>query len=409
MTESTLVRKVFSHPLIIPLYVPAILFSIAEGLLIPTLPLYAGELGFSYGMIGLVLAGESLGMLSADLPSGLLLRRLGGKNAMVVGFCLMTFSTFALFWARTVPIFLICRFSAGVGVSLYHVSRLAYIADEVSIINRGRVNAAFGGFKRIGAFIGPMLGGVVATIYGLQAPFLVFVGVCLVALIVVLIYVTSSPVDEVPENSAIYGAINIASIVKSHSQILRTAGFGNFLVLMIRTAPSVIVPLYGANVLGLDVKSIGLILGISAAIEMLLFIPAGYVMDHYGRKYAIISSMLVFTVGLALIPLTRDFRSLLLIEMLIGFGNGLGSGTMLTVGADFSSKESRGEFLGLWMFIGNLGSATGPLIVGTVATIFVLEASAWVFSGSGVLAALIFAILVPETLKNFKHSPSSPD
>jgi len=409
MAGSSLVRKVISHPLVVPLYLPAILFSIAEGLLIPTLPLYAGELGFSYGMIGLVLAGESLGMLLADLPSGLMLRRLGGKNAMVLGFCLMTFSTFALFWARSVPVFLICRLLAGVGVSLYNVSRLAYIADEVPLINRGRVNAAFGGLKRIGAFIGPVVGGTIATIYGLQAPFLVFVGVCLVAMVVVAGYLASSSADKAPDNSPVVGAANLATMVKSHSQILATAGLGNFFVLMIRTAPTVIVPLYGANVLGLDVRSIGLILGFSAAIDMLLFYPAGYVMDHFGRKHAIISSMLVFAVGLAIIPLTRDFWGLLFTEILIGFGNGLGSGTMLTLGADFSSRESRGEFLGLWLFIGNMGAATGPLIVGTVATIFILEASAWVFSGSSVLAALVFAILVPETLKKFQRSSQPTD
>jgi MFS family permease len=407
MTESSLVRKLISHPLIFPLYLPAILFSIAEGLLIPTLPLYAGELGFSYGMIGLVLAGESLGTLIADLPSGLMLRRLGEKRAMVLGLGLMTFSTFALFWARSVPAFLSCRLVAGFGVSIYHVSRLAYIADEVPLVHRGRVNAAFGGLKRIGAFIGPIVGGTVATIYSLQAPFLVFVGIALVAIVIVLIYVAASPLDSVSDRAPFFGVGYLTSTVKSHARVLATAGVGNFLVLMVRTAPTVIVPLYGANVLGLDVKSIGIILGISAAIDMLLFIPAGFVMDHYGRKHAIIPSMLVFAAGLAAIPLARDFWSLLLVEILVGFGNGLGSGTMLTLGADFSSRESRGEFLGLWLFIGNVGSATGPLIVGTVASLFVLESAAWVFSGSGVLAALVFAALVPETLKKFLRKAES--
>ena len=409
MTDSSLVRKITSHPLIIPLFLPAILFSIAEGFLIPTLPLYASELGFSYSMIGLVLAGESLGMLVADLPSGLLLRRLGEKNAMVIGFSLMASSTFALFWARSVPAFLLCRLLAGAGVSFYNVSRLAYIASEVPIINRGRVNAAFGGFKRIGAFIGPLVGGTVAVMYGLQAPFLLFAGVCIVTLVIIVAYVTSSPVEKVSDDSPLMDVSHIASVVKSHARILRTAGLGNFLVLMIRTAPAVIIPLYGANVLGLDAKSIGLILGMSAAIDMLLFYPAGYVMDHYGRKHAIISSMLVFAVGLAAIPLAYDFWSLLFIGILIGFGNGLGSGTMLTLGADFSPKQNRGEFLGLWLFIGNMGAATGPLIAGTVATIFVLEATAWVFSGSSVLAALVFAILVPETLRKFQGGTQPAD
>ncbi|MEJ2599498.1 MAG: MFS transporter [Anaerolineales bacterium] len=409
MSESGLAQKIISHPLVIPLYLPAILFSIAEGLLIPTLPLFATELGFSYGMIGLVLAGESLGMLMSDLPSGLLLRRLGEKNAMVVGLGLMTLSTLTLFWVRSVPMFLICRLLAGIGISLYNVSRLAYIADEVPIINRGRVNAAFGGFKRIGAFLGPLVSGAVATIYSLQASFLVFVGLGIGAIMVVVFFVAPSPRAETSDNAPIFSLANIITLVRTNIRILVTAGVGNFLMLMIRTAPTVIVPLYGANILGLDIKSIGFILGISAAVDMLLFYPAGYIMDHLGRKHAILSSVTVLAIGLAVIPLARDFWTLFFIEVLIGLGNGLGSGTMLTLGADFSSKEHRGEFLGLWMFIGNIGSATGPLIVGTVASLFVLESAAWVFSGSGVLAALVFAMLVPETLKKLPVKAQTND
>jgi hypothetical protein len=56
-----------------------------------------------------------------------------------------------------------------------------------------------------------------------------------------------------------------------------------------------------------------------------------------------------------------------------------------------------------------MGSATGPLIVGSVATFFILEASAWVFSGSSVIAALIFAILVPETLRKFQRGVQPTD
>jgi MFS family permease len=119
--------------------------------------------------------------------------------------------------------------------------------------------------------------------------------------------------------------------------------------------------------------------------------------------------MLVFAVGLAAIPLAYDYWSLLIVGIVIGFGNGLGSGSMLTLGADLSSKESRGVFLGLWFLIGNMGAATGPLIAGTVATILVLEATAYVFSGSSVLAALVFAFLVPETLKRFNRSRQAAD
>jgi MFS family permease len=402
-------KKVTAHPLILPLYLPAVLFSIAEGLLIPTLPIYAGKLGFSYGLIGFIIAGESLGALIADLPSGLLLRRVNEKNAMLLGLGLVAASTVALFWAQSLPQVLICRLLAGFGASFYNVSRLTYIAEVVPLVQRGRVNATFGGLKRVGAFSGPMIAGFVATAHGLQTPFLIYAAICLVAIVVVMIWVEPSQRLSI-EGLPSIGVNHLTSMVHSHARVLLTAGLGNFFVLMIRTIPGVIIPLFSADILGLDIKSIGIILGVSAAIDVMLFYPAGFIMDHFGRKPAIISSMLIFMVGLAILPLARDIWSLLGIGMLIGFGNGLGSGSMLTLGADFSPKENRGEFLGLWMLIGNLGSTTGPLVAGAVASIFLLQTATLVFSGGCILAIMIFAFLVPETLKKPERTlPVSPE
>jgi hypothetical protein len=83
----------------------------------------------------------------------------------------------------------------------------------------------------------------------------------------------------------------------------------------------------------------------------------------------------------------------------MGFGNGLSSGTMMTLGADLAPRDSQGEFLGVWRFIGDAGFAGAPLIVGGVADLFVLSTAAWTMSAAGLAAALIFALLVPETLK----------
>ena len=72
-----------------------------------------------------------------------------------------------------------------------------------------------------------------------------------------------------------------------------------------------------------------------------MFYPAGYVMDRFGRKFAYVPSFLLQALGMALIPLTGSFAALLAATSLIGFGNGLGSGTMLTLGADLARQRVR--------------------------------------------------------------------
>jgi MFS family permease len=173
---------------------------------------------------------------------------------------------------------------------------------------------------------------------------------------------------------------------------------------MVRTGPSVLFPLYGADVLGLDVAAIGAVLSTGAAVDMTLFYQTGVIMDRYGRKFAIIPSFLLQGIGLALIPLTHSFAGLALVAGLVGLGNGLGSGVMLTLGADLAPPASRGEFLGMWRLIGDTGSTVGPIIGGAIAGWLALPIAAVVMGSSGMLSSLIFATLVPET--NRRERPS---
>ena len=110
------------------------------GLLVPVLPLYAKELDSAYSLIGLVLAGESIGMLIGDVPAGLLMRRLGQKETMLAGTACAAVATAALFWAPNVPAALLLRVIAGFGRALYGVSRHAYITNMSSAGTRGRTS-----------------------------------------------------------------------------------------------------------------------------------------------------------------------------------------------------------------------------------------------------------------------------
>ena len=102
---------------------------------------------------------------------------------------------------------------------------------------------------------------------------------------------------------------------------------------------------------------------------------------------------------MAMIPLTGTFWALALTTMAMGVANGLGSGTMLTLGADLSPDRGRGEFLGLWRFVGDSGSAAGPMVVGRVAEVADLHTAPLVIAAVGVVGAVLLAALVPETLR----------
>ncbi len=388
------------NPLILPVYLPTFMISLAGGLLIPVLPLYLREFEVGYGLVGLVLSGQAIGMLITDIPSGIVMRWLGQRRAMVIGLGIVALSTLALFWARSVPETLMYRILSGVGFSIFGVSRHAYIAESAVIGVRGRAVALFGGVNRIGRFSGPAIGGMIGSAISLRAPFLIAGGLMVLAFLLVVLMVPRTTATLKREQQSLGTYVHqLWSTAREQYRILTTVGAGQLFAQMVRTGRGVLVPLYGSDVLGLDVAQIGWISTFASAIDMLLFYPVGMIMDRWGRKYAIVPSFLVQGIGLALIPLTGGFVGLAAVAGLVGFGNGLGSGTMMTLGADLAPADARGEFLGMWRLIGDVGFMLGPSVAGAVAGALALPAAALVMGGSGVIASMIFLFLVPETVK----------
>lgn len=385
-------------PLLLSVYLPTLIVSFCNGLLLPVLPLYARSFGVSYSLVGLVLAAEGLGTLISDVPAGLLLRRIGRKPAMLLGVGCVALSALAMTWARTFPELVAYRLIAGVGDALWGISRHAYIADVTLVRERGRVISIFGGIGRLGAFIGPAVGGTLGAALGLRAPFFLFAFLAAVATLTAALFL----VETDPPSARRAGEPgHLLRVLRGHYRELAAAGSAQVFAQMIRASRHIVIPVYGADVVGLDVRSLGWVLSISSAIDMSMFYPAGVIMDRFGRKYASVPSFLIQALGMALIPLSSTFSGLLLATTVLGLGNGIGSGTMMTLGADLAPKESMGEFLGLWRLIGDAGSAGGPLAVGRLADLLGLRMAAFAMSGVGLLAVLTLVFLVRETLE--KH------
>lgn len=375
------------------IYLPTLILGLANGLLIPVLPLFAATLTESFGLIGLALAAEGLGLVLTDLPAGRWLGRLGHRRAMLFGIALMAAAVAALALVDTVLALLLARLLAGAAAALWNIARHAYIAAATKRARRGRVIALFGGSNRVGAFLGPLLGGVVAGLFGLRAPFLLYALLAAVAVALVGRYLASGTVA--PERRT----VSLRALLLAQRRTFLTAGVGQLLAQAIRGGRKVLIPLYGGVTLGLSVEAVGAIVGVAALFDVLLVLPAGQVMDRWGRKFAIVPSFLVQAIGMALIPLTGGFATLMIAASVIGFGNGLSSGSMMTLGADLAPEGEVGAFLGAWRLIGDGGSSGGPLLVGAVAEAVGLPLAALAVAGVGALAAITFASAVPETLR----------
>jgi MFS family permease len=167
---------------------------------------------------------------------------------------------------------------------------------------------------------------------------------------------------------------------------------------IVRSSRQAIIPLWG-NHIGLTASQIGFLFSVAAGMEVLMFYPVGRLMDRRGRMFAAIPSLVLMSIGIALVPLTHSALTLGLVASAIGFANGMGAGINMTLSADLSPAQGRSMFLGMWRMITDGGTAGGPTLVGLVATVAGLASAGVVIAALGLGGAFVMWRKVPETLK----------
>jgi MFS family permease len=125
------------------------------------------------------------------------------------------------------------------------------------------------------------------------------------------------------------------------------------------------VPLWAAHV-GLSAVTTSVIVGVAAAIEVALFYPAGSVMDRFGRTWVAVPCVVLLGVGALLLPLSGTTTAVLLVAVVGAVGNGMGSGIVMTLGADSAPERARSQFLGGWRFVSVVGGSGAPALISLV-------------------------------------------
>jgi MFS family permease len=391
------------RPLILTVYLPTFLLALGQGAVLPVIPLFAKDLGASVAVAGFVFALRGFGTMVFDVPAGVAASRFGDRRTLIAGALAIVVVGIGSGTSHTVAQLAIFTFLFGAGNAVFQVGRLAYISEIAPVQHRGRVISLMGGTNRVATFISPIAGGFLAKAFGLPAAF--FLQAVAGASAAVLIYFVVHGNEIVPLQSEHSVYRRVGGTLSRHRGSFLTWGLAVITLQVIRSGRQILIPLWGDHV-GLDVAAIGLVVGLSAGIDMLLFYPVGYVMDHFGRKWVAVPSLVVLSIGLAMIPLARNFQVLLLVGILTGLGNGLGTGIVMTLGADLSPSIGRGEFLGVWRLVGDVGTAGGPFVIGAIAQVLTLGAASLTAAGVGLAGALFLALAARETLT--RPPPATP-
>ncbi|MGB4136537.1 MAG: MFS transporter, partial [Microbacterium sp.] len=375
-------------------YAPMLLFSLGEGAVIPLVPIIASRLGADVASAALVSSALVVGQLCGNLPAGWAVSKLGERWTMVIAGFVAIAAAVGMLLAPVLWGFTLSVFVLGFCAAAFGLARHAFMTTRVPLEVRARALSLLGGTFRLGVFIGPFVAAGLLGLFRTEYAAIWFFLLCLVATVLLVAFgpdpeTTIAPLPgsagtlqdaalQEDSGEAVTGSIPTAALRGGGVQpgvfrtmwqnrgVLSRLGLACAALSAVRSARQVVLPLWGVS-LGLDAPTIALVVGVSGAIDFALFYASGQVMDRFGRLWAAMPAMILMGLGFLALSFTHDVDSAMLwfgmLAAVLGVGNGLSSGILMTLGADTAPQRDPAAYLGSWRTLTDAGGALAPVLV----------------------------------------------
>jgi MFS family permease len=216
----------------------------------------------------------------------------------------------------------------------------------------------------VGVLVGPLLGAGLIRVGSITWVFWLAAAMSLVSALLAL----TMPDLGSEARGRTTAHLSVLSVLRAHRRVLLTLGTAVVIIGASRSLRVVLLPLWADHV-GLSASTTSLIFAVAAAVDIAFFLPGGWLMDARGR--AVVAVPVVASTALAclLLPLATTVATVTAVMVLVAAGNGLGSGIVMTLGADAAPEEGRAQFLGGWRLCGDIGVSGAPVLVSALAVV----------------------------------------
>ncbi|MGO3124121.1 MAG: MFS transporter [Advenella sp.] len=378
---------------------PSMLFGFSNGAVLPVIALSARETGASPAVAGLIIALIGFGSLGANIPAALITSKIGERWALLGASVNTIFAMLLCIFANNTVFIAIAALMIGISTSVFMLARQTYLIDAVPIYMRARALSTLGGVNRIGMFAGPFAGAALMHFIGLPGAYVV--GIAAIVAAGLLAYTMPELKAKQQARAVPADKPRMTYVARKYAGVFMTLGTGVLLISAMRASRQIVIPLW-ADYIGLSAASTSIIFGISSAVDMLVFYPAGKIMDQWGRIWVALPCTLIMGLSLLAMPFATSTATFIGVAMLLGLGNGFGSGINMTLGADSSPEIGRTEFLGIWRLITDVGTSAGPFLLSGMTALVSLGAGITATGMFGILSAAIFWRYLPHTRSGMK-------
>ena len=391
---------------LVTLYSTTILLGSGHGMLFPIIPLISQEFGVEGGIAAQTVTAFAAGRFLGQPLGGAVIDRFGTKLAvtvgpLVIGASVLIGAVTPWLWPLLLGLFL-----AGAADSAWMLGREVAGVDLVRADQRGRLMSGFMGFHSVGMGLGALVGGFLGDDVGFRTVFYVYAGLSGLVFLIGFWIPSGRPVAR-SQPAPAPGAPHEGWFARLKGLFLQIEPRwrNTYLVLVFATASMMlyrmayqgILPVYAEGI-GLSPTNIGQIFFIVMLGSLLMIVPAGFIVDKLGRKWATVPSTAIPGIAFLIIPFTGDFGALAAIGILMGFSNGLSLGSVATSTYDVAPDAVRARLQAARRTFAETGAITGPLLGGWLSVQYGAGVVFLVYAPVLLIAAALLLFVARETL-----------
>ena len=396
---------------LIVLFLSTAMAGLGWSMVFPIIPRLAVHFDVSAGIAVQVITAFGVGRFTGTPIAGFAVDRIGSRLALILGPTLVAIAAVATVLSPWFVVLLFAAFLVGVGESLWAFGREIAGVDLVPLSQRGRVLSGFHGVHGAGLTLGPLIGGLIADNLGLQA---VFIAIAIESggaiLLGFLVGNSRRQVAHKPTGTAQVAAsrnpvtwlASLKGLVLQISPGLRvtyvTLVFATFAGFLFRQGYQSLLPVFADEELGLSSTEIGALFSVAGVIVLALTLPAGFIIDKVGRKWATVPSTILPGLAFFFVPFAGSFYVLVPLVAIMGVANGLSLGSLATSTYDVAPPALRGRLQALRRTIADIGAIGAPAVGGLLTDLYGPSTPFVVYAPIITVAGLALWLFAKETL-----------